>query len=384
MLKSDMTLEKLRGMYKSLNVTFKDDHTLRRAIFYYSFVQRTYDSLVRGDAKKELSKIKGEYEKVAPAFTRQNFLAGLCQILDRYIIDAINEELEKNKSEYVAYFEGIFQKYPESVNTFWKSYEKIERALTRIAELFQQNILTACKRVLNDWGSIQSAFVDQTGGFLDKLVGIQSTGSDFHKGGLQVLILTFSTQKPEGTVRVVYKPSDLEVDCLIIGDTKTVEMLRPRFQQASLMEMLNTLMKDPSALGLYAFPTYKVLPIYPGSQLAPDKGGRLPIRNSYGYIQFLEYGGKFKQPGDEKAICTRYYTLLGQLAAVAAAFSLSDLHIQNLIVHNYTPYLIDLENALSRAINEFADTEMIGEGAIRQWRDQWGCYEDGLQSAGGS
>src|SRR5262249_51818556 len=156
------------------------------------------------------------------------------------------------------------------------------------------------------WGSIQITFADRPGSLLDKLTAIQSTGSDFHKGGQQVLILTFSIQGATRTLHVVYKPSDLEVDCLIVGDTQAVNILRPRFQQSSLMEMLNSLIQGRQDLGLYAFPTYKILPLSPGSLLSPDHDGTLPIRNSYGYIQFLEYDGRIKLSVNEQAVCEHF------------------------------------------------------------------------------
>jgi hypothetical protein len=365
MQKSAMTLELLRNKYKSINVTFKDDISLKRALLYYSFVEGVYEYFVQGAMKKTLADtVVGGYEKIAPAFTAPGFLNGLCSILDRYLVDAINEDLKQNKVTYKAYFEDIYQNYPNSITQFFDRYSNVEKALLQISGLFRHNITTACHHVLDDWGYIQGTFVTTSTSFLDKLIAIQSTGSDFHKGGQQVLILTFSLQKSTDTVRVVYKPSDLEVDCLIIGDTAAVNFFRPRFQETSLMELLNTLMKSSQDLGLLPFPTYKILPVSPGSMLTPAKDGSLPLRNSYGYLQFLDYDGYLSPTMNEAEVCQRYYTLLGQIAAVAAAFSLSDLHIQNLLVHDIKPYLIDLENALTRPILEFADTEMVGQGAV--------------------
>ena len=42
---------------------------------------------------------------------------------------------------------------------------------------------------------------------------------------------------------------------------------------------------------------------------------------------------------------------------------MSDLHTDNLIVHQYQPYLIDLENSLTRLINRLSDTELIADRA---------------------
>ena len=77
-----------------------------------------------------------------------------------------------------------------------------------------------------------------------------------------MLILTFKVY-PTGLHRVVYKPSDIEIDCLIIGDSQAVNrFFEPRFQDASLMEVLNSLIKQNPTYNLQPFPIYKILPIY--------------------------------------------------------------------------------------------------------------------------
>ncbi|MEO8970378.1 MAG: DUF4135 domain-containing protein, partial [Ktedonobacteraceae bacterium] len=322
-----MDLEQLRQLFKALNVTFEDDFTLKRAILYYDFVQRTYASLTTGRIKQELSRIRDGFQRVEPALTKPGLLTDLCNILDEYLVSAVNTDLQQSKATYGQYFESLFKDYPNSVVSFLKKYPNTAQALTKINTYFEQNIFTACERILNDWSYLQGTFVDQKDSFLDQLTDIHSTGSDFHKGGQQVLLLTFST-KPARTeparppVRIVYKPSDLEVDCLIIGNTQAVNNFRPNFQQASLMEILNGLIKTSANQVLMQFPTYKILPIYPGSQLQRDTAGRLPLRNSYGYIQFLEYDG-ISPSLEVDGTCLRYYTLLGQLAAIACTFSLS-------------------------------------------------------------
>src|SRR5947199_9599793 len=166
-------------------------------------------------------------------------------------------------------------------------------------------------------------FVEQKGSCLDQLIDIRSTGSEFHNGGQQVLVVAFSTKPAGPPLRIVYKPSDLEVDCLIIGNTQAVNIFRPNFQQASLMELLNNLIKTRADLALNQFPTYKILPISPGSQLRRDAAGRLPLRDSYGYIQFLEYDGIDAFLEDD-GTCLRFYTFVGVLYAVACTLWLID------------------------------------------------------------
>jgi hypothetical protein len=55
------------------------------------------------------------------------------------------------------------------------------------------------------------------------------------------------------------------------------------------MEVLNSLINQNPTYNLQPFPIYKILPIYAGSGLQPDASGKLPIRNSYGYIEYLAH-----------------------------------------------------------------------------------------------
>jgi Domain of unknown function (DUF4135) len=361
MIQPGRTLQQLRAKYKTMNVEFEDDFTLMRAILYETYVERTYASLTAEAIKKELNQIPGGYGKVEPALSSSGLLTGLCSIMDTYIVPAVNHALTENQMQYGAYFQSVFEQYPNSSAFFLKKYLSTSQALAKINAHFQQNILTACQRVLGDWHHLQNIFVDQKGSSLDQLLDIQSTGSDFHKGGQQVLLLTFSTKPTGALLRVVYKPSDLEVDCLIMGNTQAVNALHASFQQASLMELLNSLTTAHPTLGLEPFPTYKILPISPGSSLQRDKDRRLPIRSSYGYLQFLDYTGMMNPSEEKEKMCRRFYTLLGQLTAVACAFSLTDLHLENVIVHSSLPYLIDLETSLIRPINRVAQTGMMDD-----------------------
>jgi hypothetical protein len=378
-----MQLEDLRNLYKNLNVTFKDDLTLKRAIIYYEVVKDAYTSLTSGPIKQELSKIVNGYERVAPALTHSTLLKGLCKILDRYTVPAVDQALKQANKTYKDYFTDLFQRYPASVETFLNTRKLTTIAFNILGTSFQRNVLTACKRILNDWAYLQHTFANPNCLF-DKLIGIQSTGSDFHKGGQQVLILTFKVYPTGGSHQVVYKPSDLEVDCLIIGDSQAVNQFHdPPFQNASLMEILNELIEQNPDCGLERFPTYKILPMNAGTRLQADGNGNLPIRDSYGYIEYLEQydevsnsdffgynkgksNFKIYDHQDREAICTRFGALLGQLAACAGIFSISDLHMENLIVHNYLPYMIDLENSLTRKVVMLNETEMLSgvTGAI--------------------
>ena len=359
MIKPTMNLEKLRAEYQKMNVRFKDDFELKRALIYYGAVTDASQFFVADTAKQALDKTPGGYEKVKSALSSSQLLTGLCHLLDEPTIEIVNAELAQRKP-YGTYFEELFKGYPNSIDTFLGKYSNLKKIFALIKQHFQDNILLACTRVLSDWPALEAMFLEEKGQKLEELTEITSTGSDFHKGGQQVLILTFRTNLVNKPLRIVYKPSDLEVDCLIMGKTEALTKAGlADFQTESLMEIL-WLMKPPADVPPDDFPRYKILPRNPGSQLQRDDKGRLPIRTSYGYLEFLDYDDAQRRLSaqNKDTLCTRFSTILGQLAAVACAFSLSDLHIENLIVHQYAPYLIDLENCLSRPIDQLSATEM--------------------------
>ena len=191
-----MELKELKELYKALNVTFPDDLTLKRAIIYYRFVKDTYDSLTTGAIKQDLSKIVQGTKEWRQLSRNPTCFGGLCKILDEYIVNAVNADLKILGRNYGQYFQDMFRGYPNSVTGFLKKYQRTGEALQKLTRNFQDNIKTACKRILNDWSYLQRIFAGKNSIF-DKLIDIQSTGSDFHKGGQQVLILTFSIH-PQG------------------------------------------------------------------------------------------------------------------------------------------------------------------------------------------
>ncbi|HZI48608.1 MAG TPA: DUF4135 domain-containing protein, partial [Pyrinomonadaceae bacterium] len=271
--------------------------------------------------------------------------------------------------------------------------------LNRIAINFRANILLAVQRILNDRPQITQTFVPP-GATLQGLQKIESTGSDFHKGGKQVLILTFyvhltvqvSNQPIPywwSSFNLIYKPSDLETDCLIAGDSAAVNAIHPAFQVKSLFEIFNdeitiALNNNPN-LSLELLPTYKILPIAYSSN---QPGNPLNIRRAYGYIEFLQhehYNGPFNfyswgssdfkifPKQNSAAICQKFYRLIGQITAIAAVFSISDLHAENLIVKNYLPYPIDLEISLSLPIGDIGDTVLYNatnKAGVNGWRKE--------------
>jgi Domain of unknown function (DUF4135) len=246
----------------------------------------------------------------------------------------------------------------------------LDYAVETVTINFQNNIKLACERIRNDWNAIESVFFP--GLAILHLSKIQTTGSDSHKGGKQVLILTFICDD-NSKGRVVYKPSAVEIDCRIVGDSSIFKRVKPGgySQEHSLTELINdfaqlTRKAEKRNFGYVpaALPTYKILPYNNAS--VPD---------AYGYIEFLTHEpsipadsisdiavdvevvkdvAKLSADDVEKADWITssdldgvvFYHAWGGVMAMALAISLSDLHGQNIIVHRRLPHLIDLEDAL--------------------------------------
>jgi hypothetical protein len=194
-----------------------------------------------------------------------------------------------------------------------------------------------------------------------QLASIRATGSDSHKGGKQVLILKFdASPRP---VHLVYKPADIEADARIVGRTRGIggEELQladlglhgidKSFPRPGFAERIADWLEIPDAI-----PVYRFLPRLIGSGLPGTDA--LPIRNSYGYIEFLSHvpacddAGKIVEGfdvGTSDWILTgqeqlaRYYRESGRLMAMATVLGLVDLDAGNVIVHERRPFLIDLE-----------------------------------------
>ncbi|MGZ4392879.1 MAG: DUF4135 domain-containing protein, partial [Gaiellaceae bacterium] len=263
------------------------------------------------------------------------------------------------------------------VEAFFERYPLLAHAVQTVTAHHQANIKLACQRVATDWNAIQAAFFP--GRTLAQLVKIRTTGNDFHKGGKQVLILTFLLD--DGTRgRVVYKPSAVEIDCRIVGDSDIVNALAPQGyrQDASLTELINKFnppRQRPEGFTSRPLPTYRILPY-----------NRDSVPDAYGYIEFLTHEPRVEvhaaaddipkkigeevrklRPADVKAsdwivedaqAGQVFYHQFGGLMAMAMAVSLSDLHVQNVIAHDRSPHLIDLEEALKKPMTAVADTQL--------------------------
>ena len=234
------------------------------------------------------------------------------------------------------------------VDAFYERYPLLGHAVETVTGHYQKNIQLACTRIGDNWNDIQGMFF--SGRTMERLAKIETTGNDFHKGGKQVLILTFGFKDgPDG--RVVYKPSAVEIDCQIVGESAALALHKYAYKQGlSLSEIINEYNRAGIRPGGYTsrpLPTYKILPYNCGS-----------IPDAYGYIEFLTHEPSLKLRAVETTLFSStvaaaagafeereveasdwitnklsdaltFYHAFGGLMAMAVAVSLCDLHVQN-------------------------------------------------------
>ena len=260
---------------------------------------------------------------------------------------------------------------------FFERYPRIKHAVETVSTNFVKNIGEACQRLKNDWDIIHQYFFASNPA-KSKLVKITPTGSDFHKGGKQVLILTFNIDKVEH--KLVYKPGDIELDYRLLADTVLVRQNLLHSQelgnqksiwellgnQKSIWELTNEFLDDK-----FKLPTYKILPRSPGSKLDEifNVSNRLPIEESYGYIEYLSHDPESDPYGkptemlvesdwvtSDKGDVEKFYRQWGRILAIAFVFSMSDIHLDNVIVHKRQPHLIDVEIAFTGPMEDVNGT----------------------------
>lgn len=136
------------------------------------------------------------------------------------------------------------------------------------------------------------------------LAGIRFTGSDFHKGGKQVLILRFIDGGKEK--KVVYKPSSLAIDAMLFGS-------------------------DGVASKLEGVDTYRIVPIMT-KDVPPEDTGR-------GYMEFVDTGGGPTGKDDVLDI----YASMGGAMAMSYYVGLDDVHQENVLLKKNSLQVIDME-----------------------------------------
>jgi hypothetical protein len=380
-----------------MGVTPVDASDPNRALLYLPELRATRTFLTTTLAQAGAGGLGAGYAFCSAALTSPNLLQELSEVLDFFIGPAVIEEIDRLNPNRAApafptlnqFYNTIFDPadatYVTNRNTFLARYPVTQAAVAQLARNFQNNIFLACRRIVDDKATIEHFFADRYPFFfLRSLQEIKSTGSDFHKGGKQVLILRFAAVYSDRDTpkvfqfRLVYKPSDLEIDCLIAGDSAAINAVIPNFMAESLVEIFNDLRSRQSAApNALPLPTYRILP---REYMRAQPAGNPPfaaLPNLYGYIEYLSYDAPsgfsawgyypfgssdfviFRSAGSRPKQVTDFYQQAGELLALACTFSLMDLHFQNVRVRGYQPYLIDLEISIGTYVTDALQTLLL-------------------------
>ncbi len=311
---------------------------------------------------------------------------------EQYPSPAINEDgkrrdVLKPSKAYQRYFDNIIdpafpadsQVDPQTgVDLFLQRFPISNFYFHTISQQFSANIRDALKHFTANRATLQALFF--SGREIKRIQKIGLSGSDTHKGGKQVLILDLkvqgSTSRNSAIERLVYKPSDVELDYRMCGDTAALTHAfadtNPMGQLPSLAEWINKHLPEPVERQL---PTYKILPCNPGSTLNANDGV-LPIQESYGFIEFLSndpsrrrasgtpFDADTKKAKDSDWLCTseeakNYYSVWGKWLAVAKVFSWGDCHSENIITHGKRPCPIDLEITCTGPMESLTGTMLV-------------------------
>jgi hypothetical protein len=180
-------------------------------------------------------------------------------------------------------------------------------------------------RVLKDHKVLKAAFGTQT----ITPTAIHITGSDPHKSAQRVVILSF------GDTQVVYKPSDLTFQMLLMGDEASyrhAKLYMPRLQRYT---------KSLFACLELELPLVRILP-----------GPQDPLE--YGYMEH-----KKRITSLPKQALPGFFRKFGVLAGVTSLMGVCDLHGENCMATAQGPWLIDAEMGFS-----YGMANLIGNSAI--------------------
>jgi hypothetical protein len=141
------------------------------------------------------------------------------------------------------------------------------------------------------------------------------------------------------------------------------------------VEIFNAWIAAHPAPDLEPLPTYRILPRDPVSQHVG--GPPYPVHDAYGYLEFLSHSftgqgwGAFSyypvggsdylifQLTRAAPVIRKFYRQAGQFLALAATFSMIDLHVENVRATQYQPRLIDLEASLTAPIAGVRSTALL-------------------------
>ncbi|HAS42660.1 MAG TPA: hypothetical protein DCS93_19425 [Microscillaceae bacterium] len=402
-----MTLDELRERITALGITPPDE---LRASYYIDALERIELLLLTiPDVQVVQGNSRVNQELIQSAFKKENLtdlLNTYARIFDKIIFGGLNLDIRNarnaarpNDTVNQILLADIGQ--PNYVESFYQRYP----FLNRIRQNIERNIIDNMKRVVS---RISADIQDLKRMFhpgITTLQRIESVNDYLYQKGQQTLFLTFNTTN--GATTIIYKPFDIEVDCLIVGDSNALNQVDRRFFRAtqSFFELLNDQIKaHPDyrmgrGLTVHLLPTYKLLPRNYHSSL----DNIADIQTAYGYTEFLSsektkaayqrtYGVYSPQASldyriedtenNVSIIARRFYTLIGSMSPLASLLSMADIDHENLLAYQLRPYLADIKNPFIRDFSysdiqegsffrDGVNTIDIGESDVVTYPDQY-------------
>lgn len=285
--------------------------SIERAAYYIDLVKKANVELTRFFTQQKIIDPKNPTQ----INVVKSLLQNLASQLDNEIVDFIDRDLEvyiENKikkektsttfpkyksrrdyydqldrenalAEYKIYLKSNEKTFAEKLKN---KYPKIMESLRTITDNYIQNTKSIFSRLKKDKKMLEQYFLqDLENPVLRKII---STGSDFHKHGQQVLILEYIGSNGK-TKKIVYKPSPITADAMIVGDVAQLASINSEFaNQKSFVEIINELIDKsypPEVAEHKKLPNYLIVPC---RDTDTDD-----LNQQYGYIEYLSH-----EPGE--------------------------------------------------------------------------------------
>jgi ASC-1-like (ASCH) protein len=321
----------------------------------------------------------------------EDMARGLSDLLDEYTIKFLDNDIKRYRKDPANKIDINKLSATEAIQELDKYYEKhkdlkypaYDPLMSTLANNYKNKMILLIERLTQDIKLIHDGFNKKTESQLI-VSHILQTGSDLHRQGGQVLIIEFSNNTDNSNLKIVYKPSSVEADAFITGDINRLSSLDKEYENCkSFVEVIN---HGLDSLEKRALPTYLIIP-------KKQFNDAHEVEDRYGYIEFISHSPwqaincaehlekliKENSPRVNHEIAgeiDRYYQqqfeemlktasaddtcnyvlrtsqeeedfsfACGCLITVMTTLGIIDMHIENMIVSNKLPVLIDLESS---------------------------------------
>lgn len=202
---------------------------------------------------------------------------------------------DQDNAERTYYHEFITYMCSEGLLAFFREYAALARLLATTTDLWVEATVEFLRRLEADLPEIQRLFGGANG--LGRVVSIQASLSDPHRGQRSVLSLTFASG-----CKLIYKPKDLGIE-----------------------EAYQHLLTWLNEQGIpFPFKVFTVL-----------------NRSTHGWVEYVEH-----KPCENRMEAHDYYRRAGILLCLLYVLEATDCHYENLIACGAYPVLVDMETLM--------------------------------------